>query len=223
MNKPEQGSRMITAADIVRLAAAAPVAEDYRFVLLEPEEIGALVGCVAKWIPDISVGSASCYLREEFYREKVFFTDAPNRGILVLLLKRDDVLAGMFSCELDHVTMSVYAALGVAAPEHRGANMACAGMVFTEAVARQVGMGFVYGTATLRSPHTQSAFERAGWQLTGILPGFDREMVAPGLVKRVFEAFYCKVLVTDAGLQYPQRRNLTAKTEALFDWLASGR
>ena len=56
-------------------------------------------------------------------------------------------------------------------------------------------MGLVYGMATLKAPHAQRAFERAGWQLIGITPGYDREMVAPGVVKRVYEAVYAKVLV----------------------------
>ena len=214
---------MIAAADIARLAAGAPLAEGYRFALLDRAEIGALVSFIAEWLPDISVGSASCFLREEFYIQKVLFPDAPDRDSLVLLLKQGDDLAGMFSCELNHETLSVYAALGVAAPRHRGANLAHAGMTFAEAVGRHTGMGFIYGMATLRSQHTQSAFERAGWQLIGIVPGYDREMVAPGVVKRVFEAIYCKVLVTDAGLLYPQRRNLTPKTEAFFDWILSTR
>jgi hypothetical protein len=214
---------MIAAVDIARLAAGAPLAEGYRFAPLERSEIGALVGCIVEWLPHISVGSASCFLREEFYDQKVFFPDAPDRDSLVLLLKHGDDLAGMFSCELDHEALSVYGALGVAAPQHRGANLAYAGMMVIEAVGRHTGMGFIYGMATLRSPHAQEAFERAGWQLIGITPGYDREMVAPGVVKRVFEAIYCKVLVTDAGLLYPQRHNMTPRTEAFFDWMLSTR
>jgi hypothetical protein len=214
---------IIAAADIARLAAGAPLAEGYRFVLLERAEIGALVSCIAEWLPNISVGSASCFLREEFYREKVFLPDAPDRDGLVLLLKHGDDLVGMYSCELQRESLSVYAALCVAAPQHRGTNLAHAGMIFTEAVGRHAGMGFIYGMATLRSPYAQSAFERAGWQLIGISPGYDRELVAPGIVKRVFEAIYCKVLVADAGLLYPQRHNLTPKTEAFFDWMLSTR
>ena len=92
-------------------------------------------------------------------------------------------------------------------------------MVFTEAVGRRLGLGLAYGMATLKAPHAQRAFERAGWQLIGITPGFDREMVAPGVVKRVYEALYTKVLVNDAGLLHPQRQNLTQRTQALFDWV----
>jgi hypothetical protein len=113
----------------------------------------------------------------------------------------------------------VHARLGVAAPKHRGARLAQAGMRFIEEIGRRMGMGFVYGMATLKTPHAQRAFERAGWQLIGITPGYDREMVAPGVVKRVYEAVYAKVLVADDGLLRPRRQNLTPRTQALFNWV----
>jgi len=53
----------------------------------------------------------------------------------------------------------------------------------------------------------------------GITPGYDRELVAPGVVKRVYEAVYAKVLTGDAGLLRPQARNLTDKTRTFFDLL----
>ena len=158
-------------------------------------------------------------MRNEFYTEKVFFTGELERDVLVVLLKRGDELAGMFSCERDLDTLSVHARLGVAAPPHRGANLAGAGMALTEAVGRRMSMGLAYGMATMKAPYAQRAFERAGWQLIGITPGYDREMVAPGLVKRVYEALYAKVLVADAGLLRPQRQNLTPRAQALFDWV----
>jgi hypothetical protein len=221
-SKIRDGGQMIAAADIARFAADAPVAEGYRIVPLERAEIGALISCIAEWFPHISVGSASCFLREEFYTQEVFFPDAPDRDHLVLLLKHGDDLAGMYACELVRKIRSIYAALVVVAPQHRGSNLAHAGMMFTEAVGRCAGMGFAYGFATLRHSYSQSAFERAGWQLSGILPGCERELIAPGVVKRVFEAMYCKVLASD-DLLYPQRHNLTPKTEALLDWMSSNR
>ena len=47
-------------------------------------------------------------------------------------------------------------------------------------------------------------------------------MVEPGLVKRVFEAVYVKVLVTDAELQRPQKQGMTESTRRLFDMLYPG-
>lgn len=57
-----------------------------------------------------------------------------------------------------------------------------------------MGMGMVYSLATLKAPYMAEKFERLGWRLIGIIPGFDREMVRPGVVKRVYEAIYTKVL-----------------------------
>lgn len=206
-------------ADMEQLVGGMPLGEGYRFELLKRTEVGALIGFIKTWFPDISVGGASCYLRNEFYTEKVFFTGELERDVLVVLLKRGDELAGLFSCERDLDTLSVHARLGVAAPPHRGANLAGAGMALTEAVGRRMSMGLAYGMATMKAPYAQRAFERAGWQLIGITPGYDREMVAPGLVKRVYEALYAKVLVADVGLLRPQRQNLTPRTQALFDWV----
>ena len=175
------------------------------------------MGCVRDWYPDINVGGASRYLREQFYFDEVLFTDDPQHDNIVLLLKQDDELVGMFASEFDCETQSVYAALGIAAPAHRGSNLAHAGIAFTERLGTVASMGFAFGMATLKNPFAQRAFERAGWQLVGIAPGYDREMIEPGVVKRVYEAVYAKVLATDANILRPARHNLTSRTEALFD------
>jgi len=60
-----------------------------------------------------------------------------------------------------------------------------------------------------------------GWQLIGITPGFDREMIEPGVVKRVYEAVYAKVLVPEELLR-PRAKDLTPGAKALFDLLYPG-
>ena len=81
----------------------------------------------------------------------------------------------------------------------------------------------IYGMATLKVPHVQRVFETLGWQLIGITPGYDREMVAPGVVKRVYEAIYAKVLVAETRLLRPSAQNLTSKTRAFFRLLFPGK
>jgi hypothetical protein len=44
-------------------------------------------------------------------------------------------------------------------------------------------------------------------------------MVAPGVIKRVYEAVYAKVLVADKNLLSPQAGNLTRRTRAFFELL----
>lgn len=85
-----------------------------------------------------------------------------------------------------------------------------------------MGMELVYLLATLKIPHSQMAAERAGFQIVGIVPACDRAMVAPGIVKRVYEALYAKVLVTDADVLRPDPQHLTPRTKALFDFLFAG-
>ena len=147
----------------------------------------------------------------------MYFDDARARDVIVHLLKQGDELAGVHTCEFDRDSLSVYAGIAVATPRHRGANLAQAGIWFSETIGRRLGMGLAYGMATLKAPHAQRAFERAGWRLVGMAPGYDRELVAPGVVKRVYEAVYAKVLVADADLLRPQRRNMTPGTRAFFE------
>jgi hypothetical protein len=85
-----------------------------------------------------------------------------------------------------------------------------------------MGIGMVYSLATLKHPYMAEKFEQLGWQLIGIIPGFDIEMVEPGAVKRVYEAIYTKVLAHDEDFVRPRRSDMTLKTAELFDVLYPG-
>jgi hypothetical protein len=193
--------------------------EGYRGERLKRAEIPALVASIAVWHPDISVGAASCYLREDFYADKAFLDVEAEKDLLVIVIKRDDELAGMGSWEREQDALAIYARFGAIAPQHRGAKLAVRAMEFGEKLGRAMGAGFIYGLATLKIPHMQLALERAGYRLLGFAPGYDREMVAPGVVKRVYEAYYAKVLVPDEELLRPDPKNLSPKAKALFDVL----
>ena len=68
---------------------------------------------------------------------------------------------------------------------------------------------------------TPVALETTGWQLIGFTSGHDREEVAPGVVKRVYEAVYAKLLVPDEEVLRPDPRNLTPGAWALYGMLFS--
>ena len=192
------------------------IAHGYRLELLKRSEIDAVVCFVKSWFPDISVGTASCYLRREFYSRDVFLEGEREKDVLVVLIRHGEDLVGLFSCDRDRDALTLYARLAVVKPDHRGAHLAQTCIALAEAIAREMGMGMIYGMATLKIPHVQSAFERLGWQIIGITPGFDREMVAPGVVKRVFEVVYAKVLVARSALQQPKAQNMTEKTRSIL-------
>lgn len=202
--------------EIDEMTASVPLPEGYRYDVLKRSEIPALVGFINQWFPDISVGSASCYVRPDFYSDNVSLAGEPERDTFVILLKRDQELVGLFSCERDLDALALYARLAVIAPKHRRGHLSQSTIVLVEVIGRRMGMGLVYGMATLKIPYIQMAFERLGWLLIGITPGYDREMVSPGVVKRVYEAVYAKVLVGDHGLLHPDSRNMTNRTKAFF-------
>ena len=63
----------------------------------------------------------------------------------------------------------------------------------------------------------QHALETVGRQFVGFTSGYDQEMVSPGVVKRVFEAVYCKVLVPEQDLVRADPKNLTPRARALWE------
>ena len=82
-----------------------------------------------------------------------------------------------------------------------------------------MGAQFQYALATLTTPNLQRALEHAGYRLLGFFPGYGREMIAPGVVKRVYEAVYAKLLVPEVEVLRPDPKNMTPKARALFDLL----
>lgn len=204
------------------LTAQVPLPQGYRYALLSRTEIPALVRAVDNWFPGLAVGNASCYLREDFYLNRVFLDQEDERDFFVLLFKHGDDWAGMLSVERDKDSQVIYGRVGTISERHRGARLSKCFPPLMEAMGVAMGMGMVYSLATLKVPHMQVGFEKAGWKLIGIMPGFDRELVSPGQVKRVFEAIYVKVLVTESEFVRPKMLALTPATKVLFDLLYPG-
>jgi len=200
------------------LTARAPLPPGYRYTYLTRGEIPVLIDSLKVWYPEISVGNASCHMRESFYAEKVYLGDATNRDFLVTLFKFGDEMAAVFSVERDLDSQVIYGRIGVISPDHRGANLSRAFLSLEEAIGRAMGMGMIYGLATLKYPQFQRSFERMGWQLIGIMPGFDQELVAPSEIRRVYEAVYVKVL-EPSRLLAPSKDTMTPAVRELYELL----
>ncbi|MGH8803137.1 MAG: GNAT family N-acetyltransferase [Polaromonas sp.] len=199
-----------------------PLPPGYAFEQLQGHQVPELVAKIQHWHPDISIGGGSCFLREDFYREKVFLAGEAEKDIFVLLIKFDGEMVGMWSYERELDALTIYGRLLIVAPPHRGSKVALHCMSGTERVCRACGAEFVYTLATLKVPHMQVALERAGYQLLGFAPGYDREVVGNGDVRRVFEAVYGKVLVSQDAILLPDAKNLTPKALALFEMMFPG-
>lgn len=181
--------------------------------------IPALIEVIQRWHPEIAVAGGSCHLREDYYDRHVALDGEAEKPVIVCLFRYGDELAGMWSWEQEPDALTLYARLIIISPEHRSAKLASKVMPIGELAGRAMGAEFFFGLATLKIPHMQHALETAGWQLIGFTSGYDREQVAPGVVKRVFESVYTKVLVPEDEVLRPDPRNLTPKARALFDVL----
>jgi hypothetical protein len=201
------------------ISTMAPLPDGYRYEKLARAGITALIEGIRQWHPDIAVGGGSCYLQEDFYDVYVSLDGEGDKDVFVGVFKRGDELVGMWSWEQVPDTLSLYGRLIIIAPAHRDAKLASTVMPLGELAGRAMGAEFLFGLATLKVPHMQRALEKAGWQLIGFTSGYDREEVAPGVVKRVFEAVYTKVLVPEAELLRPDPANLTPTARALFEVL----
>ena len=204
---------------IEQMSAMTPLPDGFRFELLKRADIPALIEAIRLWHPDIAVGGGSCYLRESFYAEQVYLDGEAEKNVLVALFRHGDDMAGMWSWEQEPDALTLYGRLIVIAPQYRSAKLASTVAPLAELAGRVMGAEFFLGLATLKIPQMQRALESAGWQLIGFTSGYDREQVAPGVVKRVFEGVYCKVLVPEDELVRPDPNNLTPRARALFDVL----
>ena len=106
------------------LSAMAPLPPGYRRERLQRADIARLIEAIKVWYPGLSVGAASCYLREDFYTGKVCLDNDADKDVLLLVSKFGDELAGFGSWEREQEALSVYARFGAIAPAHRGAKLA---------------------------------------------------------------------------------------------------
>jgi hypothetical protein len=203
------------------LSALVPLPAGYRFTALDRAMIPALIAAIRVWHPAISVGVASCYLREDFYANRVVLDDKVDSDVLVVPIFFNGELAGVWSFEREIDSLAIYGRLIIIAPQHRGAKLATLAMKGTENLGRAMGAAFLYALATLKIPHAQRALEAAGYRLLGFFPGYDREEVAPGVVKRVYQAVYAKLLVAEDEVLRPDPSNLTPRARALYGLLFS--
>lgn len=202
-----------------QLESLMPMPPGYRMRPFDRGAIRPLVAALRQWHPHISAGGSGGYLREDFYETKVCLHGETETDILVVPIHFGDELVGMWSIEREEDSLAVYGRLIVVAPEHRGAGLAVHVLVGSEHVGRVMGAEFMYVLATLKHIYAQQALERAAYRLLGFFPGFDREEVEPGVVKRVYQAVYAKLLVSEDHVHRPAARNLTPRARQIFDLL----
>lgn len=203
-----------TAEMIANVCSPAP---GYRYEVLRQETVSELITALGAWQTGWSVGAASVYLREDYYKADVFLEGGPQKDVFVMLIRQGDELAGMLSQERIVDALSLYASLAVLAPAHRGGKSLEFQGDYLEEIAKLMGLEYVYALATLKHRGSQRYFESHGYKLVGFVPGYDREEVSPGVVKRVVEAAYAKCLVEGEAILSPDISNMTSTVRRLYE------
>ena len=200
-----------------------PLPEGYDFLAFEYAHIAPMIAALKEWHPEIAAGVSSCYLREDFYLSRVASRSGADADILVVPIAFNGEVIGMWSFEREVDSLAIYGRLIVLAPEHRGTGLSVLAMQGTEHIGRNMGAAFMYALATLQHPYAQRALERAGYRLLGFFPGYDRVEVSPGIVKRVYQAVYAKLLVAEDDVHWPDAKNMSPRARALFELLFADR
>jgi len=84
---------------------------------------------------------------------------------------------------------------------------------------RRMGAAFLYALLTLKHRCVQQGLESGGYRLLGFFPGYDRELVAPGVVKRVYQAVYAKLIAPEDKVLRPDPKNMTPAARSLYGLL----
>lgn len=203
-----------------RFRALIPLPLGLRVESMRSAHIAATIASFRRWYPDIAYGSNSGYLRDEFYRHRVCLDGAIDKDVQVFTIWCGDELVGLWSIEREVDSLALYGRVVAIAPQHAGAGLTRRLTSGTEEAARQMGAAFMYSLVTLKHPYVAQALETAGYRLLGFWPGFDRELV-DGVVKRVYQAVYAKLLAPEDEVLRPDPKNLTPGAKALFELLFS--
>lgn len=198
-------------------------------------EISVLHEEDAQWIateigqayPDIEVGSESRFTSSAFFTGELKERAREgweNYARLHLLIREADRFVFFITLEKNDHARTIASPMAVVAPHYRGHHLAIVGPTLLREIGKAIGAEMAYYFSSLRVPQLQKIAERAGFQLVGIIPAFDRDMVAPATIRRVFEGIYAQILTADlSGILPPPADALIPSSRALWDHLFSGR
>jgi hypothetical protein len=208
--------------EISHFAGTISLPAGYRFERMARADVPLVCSAMKQWYPDIVVGSESVFLQESFYFEQVALAGESNeRDIYALLVKKDDAVVALGAVEYDERARVLHGRLVAIAPSHRATGLGeSIGAAISDPLGRSVGAELLLSYATLKHPFSQLLLERLGYRLVGIVPGHDRDQIRPGVVKRVYEALYAKLLVDEDSIEFPAKESLLGPASALLALVA---
>lgn len=189
---------------------------------LSLDSVGQITAILAKWYPDIRVGTESRHLEPSFYEQHVCIQgESPDRPVYAILGRDRNTqeIIGLLTLEKNVRGLQLSAAMGAVEPSQRGLGLGQFGITLLEQVGRNIGAEVVLYYSTLKMARAQRNAEHLGFKLVGLVPAFDVDAIAPNTVKRVYEAIYAKVLVGPEKIHLPDWNALIPTTRALYTHL----
>ena len=122
----------------------------------------------------------------------------------------------MWASEREVDSLALWGRFVVMAPDHAGKGLTRRLNEGMEEVGRRMGAAFIYAMVTLKHRFMQQGLESGGYRLLGFFPGYDRELVAPGVVKRVYQAVYAKLLAPEDKVLRPDPKNMSPSARRLY-------
>jgi hypothetical protein len=217
--------------NIVELSDGIRLPEGARLRFLRHAEIPHVQALLLQWYPAIEVGAESVFLDAQYMRDEVMTEEhlarersdleqgERLRHVLPILLEVAGDARGFCSFERQPRAKVLYARLGVLDPQLRSGLLGGLGVLIFERLGQLLGAELLLQWVTLQNRVQQVFAERRGFQLCGLVPGFDRDQLAPEQgsrgIKRVTEALYGKLLAPREQLHAPYTENLTGHTKAV--------
>jgi hypothetical protein len=206
-------------APIEALLSGLAIPEGIYFEQLGRSGIDEVIQRLRVWYPDIAVGAESRHLDREFYeREYSLAAGDEDRRLYGFVCRGTDSgeMVGFMSLEKNVRARQIWSPMGAVEPTKRGAGIGQFGAVILEHVGRAIGAEVAFYQVTLKTNRQQKNAQRHGFKLCGILPAIDRDEISPGLVRRVYEGVYVKVLAPPSEVELPLWANLEEPARKLW-------
>jgi hypothetical protein len=204
---------------IERLLSGLTIPERICFDQLGREQIDDVIQGLRLWYPDIVVGAESRHLERDFYEREYSLRgsdeDRPLYGFVCRSTDSGEII-GFMSLEKNVRARQIWSPIGAVEPTKRGAGIGQFGAVILEHVGRAIGAEVAFYQVTLKTNRQQRNAERHGFRLCGILPAIDRDAISPGVVRRVYEGIYVKVLASTNEVHSPRWADLEEPARRLW-------
>ena len=181
----------------------------FSFDQLSRKQVPIITKLVKTWYPTISVGMESVHLRENFFYRDTYLAKEEERDIFPLVFEYESAIVGLLTLTRIPESLVLTGRLGAFDPNVRGLGIGNFFGPLTTAMSELMNAEAMYFFATLQHPITQKVFEKMGMQIVGIVPGYDRDQLSDGSIKRVPEAIYAKVLSAKAQIYKPNPKGMT--------------